>query len=263
MAERRTRGGATSAARALVLGAALALSACAGGPIGDAGTYRLSAADRGRVQFRMLDAVNALRSARAAPALALDPSLTAAAATHARDMAAQNRPWHFGSDGSSPPERTARAGYRGAFRGEAISESFESELETLAAWMDDPGSRDVILDPVAQEMGLAWHQERSGKLWWALVMGDPGAAPAVPVPSAAGLPPETIAPGASEPLYGEPGAASGIAPADAYPGSTPVGAYPEVPPAGAFPTAPLGGAASPYDVPPVAPPGPVPPGLRG
>ena len=148
---------------------------------------RLSPSDRGRVQFAVLDAANALRAARGTAPLALDPSLTAAAATHARDMAAQNRPWHFGSDGSSPPERAARAGYRGAFRGEAISESFESELETLAAWMEDPASREVVLDPQAREMGLAWHQERSGKLWWTLVTGTTELAPEVPV-AAAGAP---------------------------------------------------------------------------
>ena len=237
--------GATGAARALLLGAALAVSGCAAPLVGDPDVYRLSAADRGRVQFRMLDAVNALRTAGAAPALALDPSLTAAAATHSRDMAAQNRPWHFGSDGSSPPARAARAGYRGAFRGEAISESFDTELETLAAWMEDPGSRDVILDPAAREMGLGWHQKRSGKLWWTLMTGDPGTTPAVPIPSPSGLPPETISPTASEPVYTSGGAPSAITPADA------------------FPPAPSGEAALPTDVPPIAPLGPVPPGLRG
>ncbi len=171
---------------AVLLLAALALAACAGGPPAVEGAPRLSAADRGRVQFTMLDAVNALRAADGAPALGLDASLTAAAATHSRDMAAQNRPWHFGSDGSSPPLRAARAGYGGAFRGEAISESFETEIETLAAWMEDPPSRGVVLDPLAREMGLGWYQEPSGKVWWTLVTGTPELPPSVPVPAAPG-----------------------------------------------------------------------------
>ena len=37
-------------------------------------------------------------------------------------MSAQNRPWHFGSDGSSPLVRVQRAGYRGKLLGELISE---------------------------------------------------------------------------------------------------------------------------------------------
>ena len=46
-------------------------------------------------------------------------------------MLRQNRPWHFGSDGSSPLERIKRAGYTGKLLGENISESFETELQTL------------------------------------------------------------------------------------------------------------------------------------
>ena len=98
-------------------------------------------------------------------------SCTAAAATHARDMSVQNRPWHFGSDGSSPIDRVRRVGYTGELVGEAISETYETELETLAAWMEEEGSRRVILDPAARELGFSWLQEDNGKIWWTLVMG--------------------------------------------------------------------------------------------
>lgn len=127
--------------------------------------------DSSKLQFRMLDSVNALRSASGSSPVALNAQLNAAAATHSRDMAAQNRPWHFGSDGSSPLDRVARAGYPGPLVGEAISETYETELETLAAWMEEPGSRAVILDPKAVNMGFAWYQEKSGKIWWTLEMG--------------------------------------------------------------------------------------------
>jgi len=133
--------------------------------------YKISGSDRSRIPFTMLDSVNALRSASGAGALTLNSELTAAAATHSRDMAVQNRPWHFGSDGSSPLERVQRAGYSGGLRGELISETFETELETLAAWMEEPGSRDVLLDPQAVSMGFAWFQERNGKIWWTLITG--------------------------------------------------------------------------------------------
>ena len=230
--------------------ATLTLSACAGGPGFVDGAPRLSPSDRGRVQFAMLDAVNALRAARGETALGLDPSLTAAAATHARDMAAQNRPWHFGSDGSSPPQRVARAGYGGAFLGEAISESFETELETLAAWMEEPGARGVVLDPLAREMGLAWHQERDGKLWWTLVTGTPEMAPQVPVPSALGAPPVLAGPGAVLPTAPGIPAADGVFGAGAPTG---FGAPSDVGvPPGGFPIEP-----------PVAVPAAPPPGLRG
>ncbi|MGD9863697.1 MAG: CAP domain-containing protein [Pseudodonghicola sp.] len=133
--------------------------------------YRIRAADTSRIQFRMLDSVNALRRAAGAEPVTLNAQLTAAAATHSRDMSVQNRPWHFGSDGSSPIDRVQRAGYPGTMLGENISETYETELETLAAWMEDAGTRTVILDKGARNMGFSWYQEPNGKLWWTLIMG--------------------------------------------------------------------------------------------
>ena len=122
--------------------------------------------------------------ARGAAPLRLNAELNAAAETHSRDMSLQNRPWHFGSDGSSPLDRVARVGYPGQLLGENISESYEGELPTLAAWMDQADTRAVILDPNARQMGFAWFQEPAGKLWWTLNVGSD---PAVsrPIPSTA------------------------------------------------------------------------------
>lgn len=133
--------------------------------------YRIRDSETSAIQFRMLDSVNSLRSAAGAAPVQLDPRLNAAAATHSRDMSAQNRPWHFGSDGSSPIDRVRRVGYAGTMLGENISETYETELETLGAWMEEPGTRQVILDRKAGNMGFAWYQESSGKIWWTLIMG--------------------------------------------------------------------------------------------
>ena len=137
--------------------------------------YRIKPEDTDDIQFRMLDSVNSLRAAAGAPPVELDASLTAAAQTQARDMQAQNRPWLFGSDGSSPMERGRRAGFRGQVLGENISESYETELETLAAWMRQEDTRRVVLDPQARFMGLGWSQEAAGKLWWSMTMGSAAA----------------------------------------------------------------------------------------
>ncbi len=156
----------------------LALAACGGAPgspgIGPDGrplqqVYRIAESDSASVQFRMLDGVNALRQARGLAPVAPDARLNAAAATHSRDMSVQNRPWHFGSDGSSPIERVRRAGYSGRLLGENISETYETELETLGAWMELPETRDVILDPEARQLGFAWFQDPNGKIWWTLI----------------------------------------------------------------------------------------------
>jgi uncharacterized protein YkwD len=133
--------------------------------------YDIKAHTTAQIQFRMLDAVNVLRSSRSLPSLQLNAQLNAAAATHSRDMSVQNRPWHFGSDGSSPLDRARRLNYTGAFLGEVISETFENELDTLSAWMENKNTRAVIFDPNALELGFSWYQEPSGKIWWTMVMG--------------------------------------------------------------------------------------------
>jgi uncharacterized protein YkwD len=120
----------------------------------------------------MLDSVNALREAAGNPPVQLDSKLNAAAATHSRDMSVQNRPWHFGSDGSSPLDRVARVGYEGTLLGENISETYENEVQTLTAWMEDGGTRAVIMDPNARNMGFSWFQEQNGKIWWTLLMAQ-------------------------------------------------------------------------------------------
>lgn len=167
--------------RNLILGlASLAVAGCATNadrPLGPDGLplpsiYRIDPRDVAAIQFRMLDSVNALRRNAGVPAVDLDARLNAAAATHSRDMAVQNRPWLFGSDGSSPLDRARRVGFPGRLLGENISESFESELQTLAAWTAQVDTRAVILDPDARFMGFAWFQEESGKIWWTLNMGS-------------------------------------------------------------------------------------------
>ncbi len=134
--------------------------------------YRIRSGETSKIQFRMLDSVNSLRSAAGQSSVQLNSKLNAAAATHSRDMSVQNRPWHFGSDGSSPIDRVKRVGYEGGLVGETISETYETELETLAAWMEDPSTRQVILAPDARNMGFSWLQENNGKIWWTLVMGN-------------------------------------------------------------------------------------------
>jgi uncharacterized protein YkwD len=163
----------------LMLGGLAALAACSSGqePQTDsngkplAQVYRINAATEAKIPFRLLDSVNTLRGAKGLTPLAFNAALDAAAATHSRDMSVQNRPWHFGSDGSSPLARVQRVGYTGRLVGELISETYETELETLSAWMAQPDTRDVIMDPTARELGFAWFQEPNGKIWWTMVTG--------------------------------------------------------------------------------------------
>ncbi len=131
--------------------------------------YRIG--DSREVSFRFLDSMNTLRAAKSLPPVAFDASLNAAAETHSRDMSVQNRPWHFGSDGSSPLVRAQRSGFNGRFLGENISETYETEVETLSSWMAQPDTRVVIMDPAATRLGFSWFQEPGGKIWWTMLTG--------------------------------------------------------------------------------------------
>ncbi len=133
--------------------------------------YRISEQDVPRIQARMRDAINTVRAQTGLAPVELSIELTSAAATHARDMSIQGRQWHFGSDGSSPIDRVNRVGYRGSFLGETLSETYETELETLTAWLDRRDTRAIILDPRAREIGFSWFQEPTGRLWWVLTTG--------------------------------------------------------------------------------------------
>jgi len=173
---------------------AAGLAACGGpqaaiGPDGlpVAQVYRIGPQDTDNIQFRMLDGLNALRQAAGAGNVQLNAQLNAAAATHSRDMSVQNRPWHFGSDGSSPLDRLRRVGYNGALTGETISETYETELETLAAWMNISSTRGVLLDPDATDMGFSWFQENNGKIWWTLILANGNAQSIVAQPNAVPL----------------------------------------------------------------------------
>ena len=163
----------------IVVCASLALAGCTTGNqirVGSDGrplpqVYKIAGSQEDKIPFRLLDSVNALRAAKGAGPLQYNAQLNAAAATHSRDMSVQNRPWHFGSDGSSPLDRVSRVGYTGRLVGENISETFETELETLSTWMSNPDTRAIVMDPQAREIGFAWFQEPTGKIWWTMVTG--------------------------------------------------------------------------------------------
>ena len=166
--------------RALIVAfmAVFVLSACTSSTdhIGKGGfhpkIFRIPKGAASKVQFRQLDTVNEIRIASGLSPLELSAQLNAAAITHSIDMAKQQRPCPFGSDGSSPLDRVARTGYPGSLLGENISETYENDTETLQVWMRDPDSRATILDPNARFFGLSWFQEKNGKIWWTQLTGN-------------------------------------------------------------------------------------------
>lgn len=164
--------------KALVLLATLGLAACAqkGPELGPDGKplpvlYKITSKEEKEIPGRVLANINELRSRRGTAPVEMNAALSSAAMRHSRDMADQNRPWHWGSDGSSPLDRAQQAGFQGKIAGENISETYENDSQTLSAWMTLADTRDVMLNPVATQIGYGWYQESSGKIWWTLVTG--------------------------------------------------------------------------------------------
>ncbi len=156
---------------AFVALAAAAAAACAPTRQQAGGVPRLGAADAGPIRLRHLDAVNAARAQQGLAALQLSAELDAAAETHARDMSVQKRAWHFGSDLTSWRERGFRAGYRGEVLGENLFEGADDDLTVLRYWLEVPDTRRVINNPAGRGLGLGWHQDSGGKLWWVQLVG--------------------------------------------------------------------------------------------
>ncbi|WP_294929018.1 CAP domain-containing protein [uncultured Paracoccus sp.] len=164
--------------KSLAFTSLLALAACQPigphqiGPDGQPGGSGLGGREAAQVHDRMLEQINQLRSNIGASPMVRNTQLDSAASAHARDMAAQNRAWHFGSDGTSPLDRVRRAGFMGTLIGENISETYEKDIETLNAWMQTRQTRDIIMDTRASQLGVGWFEESGGKLWWVLITGS-------------------------------------------------------------------------------------------
>ncbi len=161
---------------AILFSVLLSVSACSDVPTGiydgNATSASISGFSSGGLRLRHLDSINAIRAENGLQPLQLSAQLNAAADTHARDMAAQQRAWNFGSDHSSPQERADRAGFKGSVTGENVAETFKGELLVLQTWLDNPSSRASILNPQATHIGYGWYQESNGKLWWVQVLGQ-------------------------------------------------------------------------------------------
>lgn len=156
---------------AAVAATLLLAAACAPTERPTGGTPRILAADADGIRLRHLDAVNAVRAQEGLQPLQLSGELNAAAETHARDMSVQKRAWHFGSDLTSWRERAFRAGYRGEVLGENIFEGADGDLTVLRYWLEVPDTRRVVMAPEGRGLGLGWHQDPGGKLWWVQLVG--------------------------------------------------------------------------------------------
>lgn len=115
--------------------------------------------------------VNAYRHKNGVPPLVLDARLSRAAAMHSEDQARRDRMSHYGSDGSKPMDRAARAGYRPKIASENVASGYKSFSDVMCGWEGSAGHRENLLRPNVKAAGMAMTQSSSGRPYWTLVMG--------------------------------------------------------------------------------------------
>lgn len=106
-------------------------------------------------QNEIANLINNARVQAGLSALAVSPQLSAAAQGHSIDMACHSLISHSGSDGSSPSQRIAAAGYSASLASEIIYGSGYPQT-AFDWWMSDQIHRDEILNPYVTDMGVGY-----------------------------------------------------------------------------------------------------------
>lgn len=112
--------------------------------------------------------VNQQRVAAGLAPLVEDGALTDAARAHAIDQAMRQEMTHTGSDGSSPGDRIARAGFAASTWAENVAAGYTSAAAVMDGWMGSPGHRDNILSPDFTAIGVASAQAGDGTMYWTM-----------------------------------------------------------------------------------------------
>ncbi len=110
--------------------------------------------------------INTYRAGQGLAALRLDPRLSAAAAAHARAMAATGTLSH--DIGVSYAVRMQRLGL--ATASENLGYGYASVTEAVAAWRASPAHDANLRKPALTRMGVARAASRGGRPYWALVL---------------------------------------------------------------------------------------------
>ncbi len=132
----------------------------------------------------VLDATNAARAAgrqcgdtwmEAAPPVAWNERLAAAARMHSEDMAQQSYFSHVDRRRQEVPQRVEAQGYAWRNVAENISRGQNSALEAVNGWINSPGHCRNLMNPRFTEMGagLAMHQARHPTAYWTQVFATP------------------------------------------------------------------------------------------
>jgi uncharacterized protein YkwD len=138
---------------------------------GGATTGAGGATTGGTQQAQVVVLVNRQRAAGGCGPLAVNAKLTVAAQLHSEDQAAHNTMSHTGSDGSSPWDRTKRAGYPNAIA-ENVAAGYPDAEAVMQGWMNSPGHRANIMNCAARAIGVGYAKAAGGTPYWTQDFGS-------------------------------------------------------------------------------------------
>ena len=125
----------------------------------------------GTQQAQVVVLVNRQRAAGGCGPLSVNARLTVAAQLHSADQAAHNTMSHTGSDGSSPWDRTRRAGYPNAIA-ENVAAGYRDAEAVMQGWMNSPGHRANIMNCAARAIGVGYAKAANGTPYWTQDFGS-------------------------------------------------------------------------------------------
>lgn len=118
----------------------------------------------GELEAAAVTLTNKERARNGCAPLRVDSRLTRSARAHSADMASSNYFGHTSSDGLSPWDRMAGAGYSNS-AAENIARGYQSAEEAVRGWMANSGHRRNILNCQIKTVGVGVAYG-SGDTWW-------------------------------------------------------------------------------------------------
>jgi uncharacterized protein YkwD len=120
---------------------------------------------------KALAEINAFRTKYGRKPVVLDERLSQAVAMQSKDQAGRSSIGHYGSDGSKPMQRAARAGFHAKIASENVASGQKSFGDAMRSWEGSSGHRENLLRPEVTAIGVAMAKNESGRPYWTLVLG--------------------------------------------------------------------------------------------
>jgi uncharacterized protein YkwD len=136
-------------------------------PATGGGTSTAQSGDENKV----VEITNQERAAAGCGPVKVNTKLASAARLHSQDQAEHNNMSHTGSDGSSPWQRSERAGYTNAI-GENVAAGYRTPAAVMDGWMNSDGHRANILNCDAKAIGVGLAYASNGTPYWTQMFGS-------------------------------------------------------------------------------------------